>query len=368
MKVLFITRENYQLAGARVRCYNFSRVLATFGIEAKVLSFADDLGAKCGEKELGMSLREKISLNVKALKILKKESKDTIFVLQRLNYHAFAPLLTAAFKKNPVIFDCDDWNIRENPVYHFGFYPSSKMEWLTRGIARKASVCIAASKFLENYLKQFNSNVYCLPTGADTEFFNPREERKSSEVVFSWIGTAYHQEMGENLCFLLDCFSEAAGRNGHVRLSLAGEGKYFEQLKETIPAHKHADKISVRAWIPPDKIPEYLAQTDVGLLPLVQDTKFNQAKSPTKLFEYMSMGKATISSRRGEAARVIRDGETGFLAEGSAEFVSRMCRLAEDEALRKKMGKEAREEVKRNYSLEALGERLAGILKEIRGS
>ncbi|OQA58381.1 MAG: GDP-mannose-dependent alpha-(1-6)-phosphatidylinositol monomannoside mannosyltransferase [Candidatus Omnitrophica bacterium ADurb.Bin277] len=366
MKVLFITREGYQLAGARVRCYNFARELGRRGIAAKVFSFADDLGAKCGEKELEMSAFAKLRLNIKAFGRLIKEPRDTVFILQRLNYHTLAPLLVSFFKRNPVVFDCDDWNIRENPVYHFGFYPSSKMEWLTRVVSRKASVCIAASKFLKDYLKRFNPNVYYLPTGVDTELFGLREERKSPEIVYSWIGTAYHPEMAENLCFLLDCFSEAAARNGHMRLSLAGEGKYFEQFKEAVKLNKYADKIKIYPWIPPEKIPEYLAQTDVGLLPLIQDTKFNRAKSPTKLFEYMSMGKATISSRRGEAAAVIRDGETGFLAEGRAEFVSRMCCLAEDETLRKKMGRSARNEAERNYSLTILGERLADILKEIR--
>ena len=46
MKVLFITREGYGLSGARVRCYNFARELAGHGIEARVFSFAEQLGAK----------------------------------------------------------------------------------------------------------------------------------------------------------------------------------------------------------------------------------------------------------------------------------------------------------------------------------
>jgi len=51
-----------------------------------------------------------------------------------------------------------------------------------------------------------------------------------------------------------------------------------------------------------------------GLLPLIQDTKFNKSKSPTKLFEYMAMAKATVSSDIGESSYVIKDGDNGFLA------------------------------------------------------
>jgi len=363
--MIFITRENSRLSGARVRCYGLARELARHGIKTDVISFADHLGAKCGEREREMSLWRKLALNGKVFDILSKEKKDAIFFIQRLNYHALAPILVSFLKRNPVIFDCDDWNIRENPVYHLGFYPSSKMEWLTRKTAARARVCIAASRFLEDYLKQYNPRTHYLPTGVDTDFFKPREARRTSEVVFSWIGTAYHPEMGDNLRFLLACFSKVADRNANVRMSFAGEGKYFEQIKEAVRTHQHADKIAMHPWIPPEKIPEYLDQTDVGLLPLIQDTKFNRAKSPTKLFEYMSMAKATVCSARGEALHIIRDGETGFLAEGYEAFISRMCFLAENEVFRKKMGKAARREVEERYSLRILGEKLAGILNEV---
>ena len=365
MKVLFITREGYELSGARVRCYHFARELVKQGIEARVFSFADDLGAKYGEKELEMSGLKKIGLSLRAFGALIKESSDTIFILQRLNYHALAPLWVSGLKKNKIVFDCDDWNIRENPVYHFGFYPSSKMEYATRRIAKRAGACIAASKFLEDYLRGFNPSVHYLPTGVDTDLFSPKEDRSRTGTVFSWIGTAYHEEMGANIRFLLDCFSEVADRHKPVALSLAGEGSYFEAIQKEISGHKHKEKIEVRPWISPDKIPEYLSNIDVGLLPLIQDTKLNRAKSPTKLFEYMSMAKPSIASDIGEAKNILRDQETGFLVKDKNGFVSAMCRLAEDPQAGREIGKKAREEVLRHYSLDVLGKKLADILKGI---
>ncbi|MFA5168659.1 MAG: glycosyltransferase family 4 protein [Candidatus Omnitrophota bacterium] len=365
MKVIFVTREGYDLSGARVRCYNFSRELAKQGIEARVFSFADDLGAKYGEKELKMSGLEKIRLNIRAFLSLIKESSETIFILQRLNYHTLAPLLVSGLKKNKVVFDCDDWNIRENPVYFFGFYPSSKMEYATRQITKHASVCIAASKFLEDYLLDFNPSVHYLPTGADTNLFCPREGCPRTSVVFSWIGTAYHEEMGANIRFLLDCFSKVADRHENILLNLAGKGKYFEEMRQTLPGYKHRNKVVAHAWIHPDRIPDHLSGTDVGLLPLIQDTKFNKAKSPTKLFEYMSMAKPTVANDVGEARNILRDQETGFLAKNKNEFVSAMCRLAENPQLCREMGHRARRNAERYYSLEVLGKRLADILKGI---
>ena len=60
MRVVFITREGYNLSGARARCYNFAKELRKVGIDTEVLSFADNLGAKYGEKEFEMGAIEKI--------------------------------------------------------------------------------------------------------------------------------------------------------------------------------------------------------------------------------------------------------------------------------------------------------------------
>jgi len=365
MKVVFVTREGYNLSGARVRCYNFCRELVKQGWEARVFSFAGDLGAKYGEKESEMSGFEKIGLNIRAFHSLIKESSDTVFILQRLNYHVLAPLLVSVLKKNKFVFDCDDWNIREDPVYRFGFYPSSKMEYVTRQITKHAKACIVASKFLEGYLLDYNPSVHYLPTGVDMDFFCPRKKHGSSNIVFSWIGTAYHKEMGENIRFLLDCFSEVADRYENVLLNLAGEGKYFEEIRQTLPGYKHKNKVTIHIWIHPDRIPAYLSDMDVGLLPLIQNTKFNKAKSPTKLFEYMSMAKPTIASDIGEAKNILRDEETGFLAKNKNEFVFAMTRLVENSQLRREMGNKARKDAERYYSLNVLGKQLADILKGI---
>jgi glycosyltransferase involved in cell wall biosynthesis len=312
-----------------------------------------------------MSGLKKIGLAAKAFRLLLKESSDTVFILQRFNYHALAPLWASGLKKNKIIFDCDDWNIRENPVYHFGFYPSSKMEYMTRQIAKRAKTCIAASKFLETYLRDFNPSVHYLPTGVDTKLYCAKTDRSETNVVFSWIGTAYHEEMGANLRFLLECFSEVADRHTSVSLSLAGEGKYFEEVRRTLSGFKHKDKVTVRAWIHPDRIPEHLSGIDVGLLPLIQDTKFNTAKSPTKLFEYMSMAKPTIASDIGEARNILRDRQTGLLVKNKNEFIAAMSHLAENPKMCREIGDRAREDVERHYSLDILGKKLADILKGI---
>ncbi len=363
MKVIFITREGYSLSGARVRCYNFARVLMQHGVDTEVFSFADNLGAKYGEKEFKMSCLDKIKYNIRAFKILLKKEKDSIFFMQRLNYHTLGPFIASLINKNKFVFDCDDWNIRENSTHYFGCFPSSKMEFLTRKIASYADMCITASLFLKDYLEKFNDRVYYIPTGVDTEFFRPKNNhRDNSKVIFSWIGTMYHKEMYDNIKFILDCFLRLADKYDNIFMNIAGEGKYFIEINTYIAKFKHRDRIKINNWIPPDEIPDYLSNIDIGLLPLIQDTKFNKAKSPTKLFEYMAMAKPTISSNIGEPSCIIKDGDNGFLANNKGEFIEKMKMLIDSFIFRNSMGYKARKLVETDYCLKVLAKQLYGIL------
>jgi len=326
MKLIFITREGYNLGGARIRCYNFAREFSKYGVNTQVFSFADNLGAICGERESQMTFREKIKYNIKAFNLLNVKDKS-IFYMQRVNYHTLTPFLISLLRKNKFILDCDDWDIRENPVYYLGFIPSSKIEFLTRLIAKYADICIASSIFLKDYLLKFNKKVYYVPTGVDTDTFKPNKYK-------------------------------------NIFLMLAGDGRRFEIIKEELKSNPYKNRIKIDNWLYPDKIPDYLNSIDIGLLPLIQDTKLNRAKSPTKLFEYMAMEKCTVATNTGEASLILEDGKDGFLANDKKDFINKIEILINDVGLRKKMGENSRKKVEREYSLKVLGKRLYEIVEK----
>jgi glycosyltransferase involved in cell wall biosynthesis len=361
-KVVFVTREGYSLPGARIRCYNFSRELAHYGITSEVLSFADTLGAQDGQRESELTLRDKIKLNWLALRRLLKD-KEAVLYIQRFNYHSFAPYLAHLINENKIILDLDDWEMRENPRYYLGFYPSSKAHYLTRKIARKSVFCVAASRFLEKFLSEFNKKVCYLPSGVDTELFRPvPREAHRERVVFSWIGTFHKSEYVENIRFILDCFAHLRKQYSRIFLKILGAGIHGEMVQKLVREAGDSN-ILLQEWIPPEKVPEYLAAIDVGLFPVVRDSKFNRAKSPTKLFEYMAMAKPSVSGTIGEVSQIIRDADNGFLASDKKEFTEKMRRLIEDRELRLRIGNNARKTVEDRYSLKLLAGQLAELIK-----
>ena len=364
MKITFISREGYNLAGGRVRCYSFAAQLKKLGWRTEVLSFSDVLGAKDGEKECRMGLSEKIAYNWRAFKRLRKDKEATFFI-QRFNYHSFAPYLAHMFNKNKIILDLDDWEIRENPQYLLGFWPSSKAHFFTKQLAKSSVICIAASRFLQDFLSQFNKKVYLIPTGVDTELFRPSLGKlNKNKITFTWIGTFHKKEYIHNLKFAIDCFMNLRRKYNHIYFEIAGDGIYKDKLQEIIN-QSNDQHILLKEWIHPEDMPKYLDSIDIGLLPIVENNKFNKAKSPTKLFEYMAMAKPTVSCDIGESRYIIKDGENGFLAKNKIEFIAKMEMLIKDSNLSKQMGEKARETVQNQYSLKVLGSELYRILKTL---
>ena len=363
MKIIFVTREGRTLPGARIRCYNFARELAKYGISAEVLSFADVLGARDGAQESSLRLRDKLRLNYQGLKLL-LEDKNAVFYIQRFNYHFLAPYLAERLKRNRIILDLDDREMRDNPRYHLGFYPSSKAHFLTKVLAKKSIFCVAASRFLERFLAEFNRKVYYVPSGVDTELFRPSLSDTGSErIVFCWVGTLHRKEYIENINFVLDCFSVLRKDYGHVYLEILGDGIYRQELLRLIK-ELGDNHVTFKGWLPPESVPAYLDTAHIGLMPVAGGGKFNLAKSPTKLFEYMAMAKPSISSAFGEAGEIISHGVNGFLAKTRDEFVSQMKELARNPSLRRQIGGQARLSVEGHYSLKVLGERLHGIIMQ----
>ena len=157
-----------------------------------------------------------------------------------------------------------------------------------------------------------------------------------------------------------------ANRYDYIFLDLVGEGKYFTDIKNDLSNFRYKDRIRCYDWIAPDKIPDCLSDIDIGLLPLIHNSKFNRAKSPTKLFEYMAMAKPTVSSNIGEATHIIKDGESGFLARTKEDFIEKMEILIKDKDLRQRIGQNARKSVEEEYSLNVLGKKLYEIFRDIK--
>jgi len=354
MKFVFITRESRKDPGARIRCWGFSEKLKKKGLNSSVFSFTDKLGAKSGKDEVKFTFKEKLKYSYKGFRILSKEAEKSVFIINRFNYHTIPAWLVAKLRNIPFIFDMDDWEARESR--------GSKAEYLSRLFAKKSMFCIAASNYLKDYLLQFNRKVYYIPTAVDTNEFKPSLDKESKDFVFSWHGSVNRIELVGYIGFIIECFLALCKKYPFIKLFIAADGIFGEKLIKLIKSYQ-CENLIYKGWVDYNNVSSYLDSVDCGLIPLLDKTRFNLSKSPVKLFEYMAKAKPVVASCVGEANYVIKNGYNGFLASNRNEFIFNMEQLIKNPDLAKNLGIAARKTAEENYSLNILGERFAGMLK-----
>lgn len=362
IKILFVTRESLQLPGARYRAYQFSQILKEEGIDSSVLSYADDLGAKSGKEEHLMSSVDKIRYNFKAFHKIQEMSPNIIFI-QRFNYHSLSPWIFSLLNKRPYILDLDDWEFRDNISYYGGIIPRSKAEFLTSLLAHFAYACSASSHYLYDYLKKRCANTILLPAAIDLCLFSPNKRERSEAIKLAWIGTIFREEDVTNLEFILKIYKKIKKVFADIVLEIVGDGLYLEEVKK-IARKEKIDTVKLRGWLPFSQIPHYLTGIDIGLVPLFARTRFQKAKFPVKILEFMAMKIAVISSAEGEANYIIKDGYNGLLAHDEDEFVEKLYVLIKDQKFRQSLGENARRTVEQRYSYKAIKPLLLKLINE----
>lgn len=190
------------------------------------------------------------------------------------------------------------------------------------------------------------------PNAVDPQRFRPdidgaavREELglANADCVFGFIGSfgKWH-----GIEVMIEAFATFRARGSQdVRLLVIGDGSGRGEMEALARRLCPDGSIRFTGTVPQADAPAYLAACDALLAPHVGNrdgsTFFG---SPTKLFEYMAMGKAIVASRLAQLADILADGETALLVEPDAPqaLADAMQRIAADTGLRARLGAAAR--------------------------
>jgi len=125
-----------------------------------------------------------------------------------------------------------------------------------------------------------------------------------------------------------------------------------------------ADRVSITGRLPFDRMLDGLSACDVLALPL-SDTIANRGRWPSKVNEYVAVGRPTVACDVGDVADLLRDRDVGLLVRPDAtEFAARLDELLSNPARARAMGDRAREVARTTYSQDAMADRLEDFYRK----
>ena len=239
-----------------------------------------------------------------------------------------------------VLYDFDDAVFSEQPGQVYNLPLERRPGWETvREMVRLSDVTMVANDYLADFARPHGANVMVVPMVLDLEGYPVKTHGLAAKVVIGWIGSPQTSGFLELVQEALERIGEKLGDRVEIRIVTNGD--------VPLPRVPHT-----RMPWEADREMSDLLSFDIGIVPLLE-TPFTLGKSSFKLLQFMGCGLPVVCSRVGFNTEAVRDGDNGFLAEGSEEWYEKLSRLVSDQEMRRAMGARARRTIEERYSLQS---------------
>ena len=193
-----------------------------------------------------------------------------------------------------------------------------------------------------------------VPNGVDTEFYRPRPDQEEDHILV-YTGTMNNLANTDAMVhFVRDVLPYIKERVPKVKLYVVGRDP-------SEPVKRLAEEDSSVVVIGEvEDVRPYIARAGVYVVPL-------RIGSGTrlKILEALAMEKAVVSTPVGCEGLRVRHGREVLVAEGPRKFASYVVKLMEDKGLRRRLGRNGRRLVEREYDWRICAQRLERTLKEV---
>jgi glycosyltransferase involved in cell wall biosynthesis/2-polyprenyl-3-methyl-5-hydroxy-6-metoxy-1,4-benzoquinol methylase len=211
------------------------------------------------------------------------------------------------------------------------------------------------------------------PNAVDAAQFHPaidgeplrRRLGLDGKVIVGFIGTFGPWHGAE---VLAQAIRRVMPRVPRTHFLFIGDGSGRPNAQKIIETDGVGANVTFVGLVPQEEAPAYLAACDILASPHVGNADGSPFfGSPTKLFEYMAMGKGIVASDLDQIGEVLSHGKTAWLVKpGDPDALAEgIMRLATDPELRRALGEAAREDVVRHHTWRAHVERLLQKMVEL---
>jgi len=141
---------------------------------------------------------------------------------------------------------------------------------------------------------------------------------------------------------------------------ICGDGQLRDEIEKYISEKNLNDKVKLAGWIPHEKLPDYLNESKLLVLPSYTEGL------PNIMLEAMACGTPVLATPVGAIPDVIKDEETGFIMkDNSPECIARNVIRALNHSNLEQVAQNARALVEKEFTFEKAVERYREILSKL---
>jgi glycosyltransferase involved in cell wall biosynthesis len=279
------------------------------------------------------------------------------FVYQRYSLNNFTGLRVARRLGVPLVLEYNGSEVWVSRHWGRPLKYERLSERIERLNLRAADLLVVVSRAVKEEAVSSGAaeaRVFVNPNGVDPDRYRPdisgldvrRRYRLNDFTVLGFIGTFGLWHGAEVLARAYVAFRLSnPALAAQTRLLMIGTGATMPEVRRILSEGGAIDATVFTGLVPQEDGASHLAACDVLVSPHVPNpdgTPF--FGSPTKLFEYMAMGRGIVASDLEQIGEVLEYGKTALLTPaGDADaLAAALARLAADRELRDRLGAEAR--------------------------
>lgn len=287
---------------------------------------------------------------------------------------AVATWMAASLKRTPWVFELRDLWPESIEAVGAGraYMPLRLLHRLEMRMYRSARMVVSVSQsFMDNLERRgvSRAKMAFVPNGVDAAFWKTgsREAGRAAlqagpnELIVSYIGTV---GMAHDLGTILDVAARLKDERPDIRFAIVGDGAELPVLRERV-SREGLTNVTFTGLVPRERIPDYLAASDVSLVTLKRSDVF-KAVLPSKMFESMAAATPILLAVEGEAKQILMRSGAGVTAmPGDASAIaSALAILLRNGERRRAMGAAGARFVEQEFSRAAWARRYMTVLDQ----
>ena len=362
------------VTGTPLRAINLSRALSRQGcqVELAALGASDlpDISGYALSPRRGFWPRVLWHQAGELAHIIRQSGCDLVHAHTHLGL--FPAALAGKRTGTPVVADIHGHHLEE-AIFFGGLKRNSPRYRFWQLVERFAVTQTAALTVvcdpLENYLKKWCCRTLVVPGGFDPDFFAPHvapapeiEAWKKGRIVVAYVG---NMRPYQGVDLLLESAANLQmGSQARYAFFCLGNQDRNTPYHGWVDRHGLSDTVLFLGRRPYADIPSFLAAADILVVPR-PFTLVSHYAYPSKLSEYIGMGRAVVATDIGDHHKAIVNMKTGLLVEPTPDALAEALLKLQDRQQRERLGGNARRHAVQNFSWDKLAGDVAGLFQSV---